>query len=200
MSKRENNNKVKLIAKIAILSAISTVLMFIEFPLGFAPSFYKFDFSEVVVMLGGFALGPIPCIAIEAIKVLCNTLIEGSITYGVGEFANFLIGLSFVLPASIIYKKHKTKKHAIYGILLGTLSIFIVGMILNGVLLLPAYAFFMDLEVSAFVAMGKAVNPLIDSYFSFLFWATGLFNIFKAIVSGIIVLLVYKKISPILHI
>ena len=198
--KKKNNNKIKLIAKIAILSAISTVLMFLEFPLGFAPSFYKFDFSEVVVMLGGFALGPIPCIAIEAIKVLCNTLIEGSMTYGVGEFANFLIGLSFVLPASIIYKKHKTKEHAIYGILAGTLGIFVIGIVLNGILLLPAYAFFMGTNVEAFIAMGNAINPLIDSYFSFLFWATGLFNLLKGLVSGIIVLLVYKKISPILHI
>ena len=99
-----------------VLASVSAVLMFLEFPLGFAPSFYKMDFSEVPVLIGAFAYGPVVGIIIEAVKIIVRTSIVGSQTMGVGELANFLIGISFVVPASIIYKAHKTKKSAIIGL------------------------------------------------------------------------------------
>lgn len=72
------------IAKIAILSAIAFVLMLIEFPVPFAPSFYKLDFSEIAVLMGGFAMGPLAAAVIEALKVTLNLLFNGTITMGVG--------------------------------------------------------------------------------------------------------------------
>ena len=81
------------LAVTAMLAALSEVLMFFEFPLGFiAPSFYEFDFSEVPVLVGTFSMGPIAGVVIEFVKILVKFLIKGTSTGGVGELANFLIG------------------------------------------------------------------------------------------------------------
>jgi riboflavin transporter FmnP len=98
----------KTITKIAVLSAVATVLMLFEFPLWFAPPFYRIDLGDVAVLIGGFALGPLAGACIVFLKVLLNLLIDGTITGGVGEFANFVIGCSFVLPAALVYWKRRT--------------------------------------------------------------------------------------------
>ena len=101
------------IAKISILSALATILMLFEFPLPIAPPFYEMDFSEVVVLIGGFAMGPWAAVCIEGLKVLLNLILNGTITAGVGELGNFLVGCSFILPAVFIYQKKKSKKNAL---------------------------------------------------------------------------------------
>ena len=100
----DNTAKTTKLAVTAMLAALSAVLMFFEFPLGFiAPSFYEFDFSEVPVLVGTFSMGPIAGAVIEFVKILVKFLIKGTSTGGVGELANFLIGCSFILPAGFIY-------------------------------------------------------------------------------------------------
>ena len=101
----KTKNKVRMMAQIGMLSAIAVVLMLFEIPLPFAPSFYEIDFSEVPVLVGSFAMGPLAGAAIELVKILLNLAINGTTTAGVGEFANFLIGCAMVLPAAWIYKK-----------------------------------------------------------------------------------------------
>lgn len=104
----DNTAKTTKLAVTAMLAALSAVLMFFEFPLGFiAPSFYEFDFSEVPVLVGTFSMGPIAGAVIEFVKILVKFLIKGTSTGGVGELANFLIGCSFILPAGFIYKYKK---------------------------------------------------------------------------------------------
>ena len=89
----DNTAKTTKLAVTAMLAALSAVLMFFEFPLGFiAPSFYEFDFSEVPVLVGTFSMGPIAGAVIEFVKILVKFLIKGTSTGGVGELANFLIG------------------------------------------------------------------------------------------------------------
>ena len=103
------NNKVNTMVKISMLSAVATVLMLFEFPLPFiAPSFYELDFSEVPVLVGAFAMGPVAGIIIEGMKILLNFIINGTVTAGVGEIANFVMGILFICPAAIIYKQNKT--------------------------------------------------------------------------------------------
>ena len=112
----DNTAKTTKLAVTAMLAALSAVLMFFEFPLGFiAPSFYEFDFSEVPVLVGTFSMGPIAGAVIEFVKILVKFLIKGTSTGGVGELANFLIGCSFILPAGFIYKYKKTRVGAIVG-------------------------------------------------------------------------------------
>ena len=100
------SEKTRTMVEIAMLSAIAVVLMLFEFPLPFiAPPFYELDFSEVPVLIGAFALGPWAGVIIEAIKILLNLVINGTITAFVGEIGNFIIGVAFVLPAALIYNK-----------------------------------------------------------------------------------------------
>ena len=104
----KNRNKIRTMAQIGMLSAIATVLMLFEIPLPFAPSFYEIDFSEVPILIGSFAMGPLAGAAIELIKILLNFAINGTMTAGVGEIANFLIGCSLVVPAALIYHKNRS--------------------------------------------------------------------------------------------
>lgn len=203
LSKPNSNAKtrhaVRTIAKIAILSAIAFVLMFFDFPLPFAPAFYQFDFSEIAVLVGAFAMGPAEGVIIEAMKIVLNLIFTGSDTAFVGEFANFLIGAAFVLPAAIIYKHHKTKKNAIIGMVTGTLVMALVGALLNYYVLLPMYSALYHLPMDTIVGMGTAIIPAIHNKAQFVLMATVPFNLFKGAVISCITAVLYKHISPILH-
>lgn len=187
------------IAKCAVLSAIAFILMFFDFPLPFAPSFYQLDFSELPVMLGAFAMGPLAGVVIEGVKVLLNVLFSGSDTAYVGEFANFLIGVSFVVPAALIYARHKTRKTAILGMVAGTLCMTLIGCLLNYFILLPMYSTLYQVPMEAIIGMGQALIPLIKDTFTFVCLAVVPFNIVKGIVISLITTLVYKHVSPLLH-
>ncbi|WP_326908994.1 ECF transporter S component [Sedimentibacter sp. MB31-C6] len=190
---------VKTLTKIGVLSAIAGVLMLVEMPLWFAPSFYKLDLSEIPVLIGAFALGPFAAIAIEFVKILLNFVLNGTITGGIGELANFLIGCSFVIPAGYIYRHHKTMKTAIIGMVVGTISLAIVGALLNYSVLLPAYAKVFGAPIQSFIDMGNALNPYIIDLKTFILYAVVPFNILKGIIVSAITLLIYKRLSPILH-
>lgn len=189
----------KVIAKVGVLSAVATVLMLFDFPLWFAPNFYQLDFSEVPVLLGAFALGPAAGAAIELVKIIINFVLNGTDTGGVGELANFIIGCSLVIPAGFIYKHNKSYKTAIIGFIAGTLAMAIAGAFMNYYLLLPVYSKVYGAPVQAFIEMGKAINPAITDLKTFVLYAVVPFNVFKGIVVSAAVLLIYKRISPILH-
>ena len=192
-------SKVRTLAQIAMLGAVATVLMLFEFPLPFiAPPFYELDFSEVPILVGAFAMGPLAGVAIEAIKILLNFVINGTITAGVGEFANFILGCAFLLPASLIYRQNKTKKRAIIGMALGTVIMTVSGCVMNAFVLLPAYGAAFGMPVDAFVQMGTAINKSINSLFTFAVLAVGPFNLIKGILDSVIVMLIYKRIRVIL--
>ena len=193
------NTATSIIAKVAVLGAVAFVIMLAEIPLPFFPPFYKLDFSEVVVLMGGFALGPLPAVAIEALKIILNLMFTGTMTAYVGEIANFLIGLSFVLPAVIIYHRNKTRQNAIRGLLIGSVCLIVVGALLNGFVLLPAYSYFYHMPMDALIGMGSALIPAIKDRLTFVLFATAPFNLIKAIVTSLLTIALYKRISPILH-
>jgi len=173
--------------------------MLLEMPLWFAPSFYKLDFSEIPVLIGAFALGPIAGMTIELIKILLNFVLNGTVTGGVGEIANFFIGCALVVPAGFIYKQNKNTKNAILGMVVGTLVLTVVGALLNYFLLLPVYAKVFGAPIQSFIDMGKALNPYIVDLKTFVLFCVVPFNLLKGIVVSAFTLLIYKRISPILH-
>lgn len=190
--------KIRTMAQIGMLSAIAVVLMLFEIPLPFAPAFYEIDFSEVPVLIGCFAMGPMAGASIEFIKILLNLAINGTVTAGVGEFANFLIGCALVLPAGFIYKYKRTKTGAMMGMAAGTIFMTVIGCFLNAYLLLPTYAKAFGMPIDGLVEMGTAVNGSITSLSTFVIFAVAPFNLLKGALVSVIVLLIYKKISPIL--
>ena len=187
------------IAFTSLLSAMAVVLMLVNFPLPIFPSFYQIDLSDVPVLVGGFLMGPMLAVLIQGIKVLLNFVIKGSMTAGVGDLANFLIGASWVYIAAIFYKKHKNKKSALLGLLLGSLVMVVVACLLNYFVLLPAYSKFMGLELDTIINMGSAIVPFINSKFTFVMFATLPFNILKATIVALVVTYAYKPISVLLN-
>ncbi len=190
--------RIAYITKISVLAVISALLMLLEFPLPFAPAFYELDLSEVAVLISGFALGPVAGVLTELIKVLLNLLMNGTATAFVGEISNFVIGVSFVLPASLIYKYKKSFSGALIGMTVGTVTLTVIGALMNFYVLVPAYAeFFMPME--KIIAMGNAVNSKIDGLGALILFATVPFNFLKGVVCSVVTSFVYKRVSPILH-
>jgi riboflavin transporter FmnP len=189
---------VRTMAVIGMMAAVATVLMLFELPLWFAPPFYKLDFSEVPVLVGAFALGPVAGILIELAKVLLNLIINGTVTAGIGEFANFLIGCSLVVPAAIIYHRKKSFKSALIGMIVGTVIMVFLGSILNALVLLPAYSFFTPYSMADLINMGTQVNPAIQNITTFVLFAVAPFNLLKSVAVSIITMLLYKQISTII--
>lgn len=190
---------VKVLTKISMLSAVAGVLMLLQTPLWFAPNFYKLDFSEVAVLIGGFALGPVAAIIIEFIKILLNLVLNGTMTGGVGEMANFLIGCSLVVPASVIYHRNKTMKSAIIGMSIGIVTMAVFASLANYFVLLPVYAKVYGVPLEFFVNMGNALNSSINSLETLVLYAVVPFNLLKGIAVSAVTVLIYKKVSPILH-
>ena len=165
--------------KLSLLSAIAVILMYMDFLVIPIFPWLKIDLSDVPALMGAFAFGPLAGITIELMKNLLILIVKGTGTAFVGEIANFLVGIALVWPAAMLYKKNKTKKTAIIGMILGTISIEIIGVLANVYLLLPAYG----------MAMSKA--ELIN------YVMVGLlpFNGIKAVLVCGITYVLYKKVS-----
>lgn len=200
MNKTKRKNTLKYLTKVGILSALAAVLMLFEFPLPFiAPPFYKLDLSEIVVLVGSFALGPAAGVLIELLKNLINLLITGTTTAFVGEFANFVTGCVFVLPAALLYCRKKTLPRALIGMGVGTASLAILGAILNYFVMIPFYSNLYMLPMGDIVAMGHAIIPAIHDLLSFVLLAVVPFNLIKGILCSVMTALLYKHVSPVLH-
>lgn len=185
---------------IAICSALASVLHIFDFPLPFlAPEFYKLDFSELPVMLCGFYMGPSAAIACEGLKILLKLFMKGTSTAFVGDFANFAVGCSFVLPAIILYHTKKSKKSAVLGLLLGSLCMTVFGSAFNALYLIPKFAeMFMPLD--AIIGMGAAIYPGVHSVWTLVLWCVVPLNLLKSILVSILTLLLYKRVArPLFH-
>lgn len=190
--------KTSALVKVAILGTISYVLMFISAPLPILfPEFLRLDISDVIGILGGMALGPLAGVMIELIKNMLQFFTGMSTTNGVGEFANFLIGGAFVLTVSFIYRMSKNIKSAIFGLVVGTLSMIIIGCIVNYYIVLPFYSAVMPIEV--IIEMGAAINTKIVDKFTFVIWIIAPFNLLKASIISILTLPLYKRTEVILN-
>ena len=156
---------VKALVQIGMLSAIAVVLMMFDIPLPFAPTFYKIDLSEVPVLVGCFAMGPMAGVLVELVKILLNLVLTGTQTAGVGEIANFIIGCSFCVPAGLIYRRNRTRKSALIGMVTGTVLMIVIGCFVNAFVLLPTYAAAFGMPIDALVGMGTAVNSHIKPFY-----------------------------------
>ena len=190
--------KTKYIAFVAMAAAVGGVLMCLELPLFFAPSFYKLDFSELPVLIASFYLGPVAGVTTELLKVVIKLLLKGTTTAFVGDFANFVVGCTFVLPASIIYHTHKTKKTAIVGMATGTLIMTIFGSLFNAVYLLPTFSALFGMPMEAIIGMAQEVNPAITNVSTLVLMAVVPFNLLKGIVVSTITYLLYKRLERVL--
>lgn len=196
---RKSFSSTHYISYTAMFACMSGVLMLIEIPLFFAPGFYKLDLSEIPVLICTFYLGPVAGAATELLKVIVKLLLKGTTTAYVGDFANFVVGCSFILPASIIYHARPGKKTALVGMGVGTLVLTVFGSLFNGFYLIPKFAVLFGMPMDAIVAMGTKVNAAITDVWTLVAFAVVPFNLVKGVAVSALTFLLYKRISPILH-
>ena len=183
----------------AVLSAVAGVLMLFEIPLFFAPSFYKLDLSELPVLICTFYLGPVAGVVSELLKVTLKLILKGTTTAFVGDFANFAVGCSFVLPASVFYHSRPSRRRAVLGLVVGTLVMTVFGSAFNAIYLLPKFSALFGMPLDVIVGMGTKVNSAITSVSTLVLFAVVPFNLLKGVVVSLLTMLLYKRVSPLLH-
>lgn len=186
------------ITMIGMFSAIAFILFLIEFPLPFAPAFYQVDFSEIPVLIGTFAFGPVAGVMIEFCKILLKLLIKGTGTAFVGELANFAVGCALLLPASFVYERKKCKKNAILGLVAGAVTMTVFAIFFNAVYLLPTFSVMYGWPMDTLIGMGTKVNAKITDMTTFVVLAVGPLNLFKSVLVSIITMLIYKPLSVVI--
>ncbi|MCC3870147.1 ECF transporter S component [Terrisporobacter mayombei] len=187
----------KTIAKVGVLSAIAYILMFISVPLPIFPSFLKIDLSDIPAIFGGMSLGPMAGLAIVIVKNLLQG-ITASTTGGVGEFANVVIGGSYVLIICLFYKKLKTTKGVLAGGLVGIIAMTIMGCIMNYFIMIPLYVTVYGMPLEQIIQMGTIINPRVTDLMTFVIWMIAPFNILKAGIMTVVTLPLFKKMEKIL--
>lgn len=210
LSENRKNNffSVGNIAVMGVLTALAFVLYaFVKFPLSFAfPFWLDIQFSDLPALLGGFALGPIAGCVIIVLK--CCLKMPLTSTACVGELADIIVGIAFVLPAALIYRKHKSKKGAITGMAIGTACAVAASVLSNWLVLIPFYAktLFGDgdyltglqtiVEMVAVLYNGVTIENFYDYY---LLLAVVPFNILRCAICAVLTYFTYKPLSKVLH-
>ncbi len=200
-SKNEKLLSTRRIVMIGMFSAVAGVLMLLEFELPIVPNFYKLDFSELPVLICGFAFGPSAAVLTEFIKILVKLMFKPTTTAFVGELANFAVGCALVLPATTIYSFKKTKAGALIAMITGICVMVVFGSFFNAVYLLPVFAkMFGGMPVEELVKMYAEINPAVSggSVTSFVIVFTAPLNLIKGGADALITMLTYKKLSPLL--
>lgn len=194
LNKKATNYKLHKMTMVSMLSAISSVLMFLSFSVPFLPPFLKLDFSELPALIASFTFGPLSGVAVVLVKNLINLLF--TTTGGIGEFANFIIGSSFVLSAGLIYKHKKTKKLALISLFSATVIMAFFAAAANYFVLFPVYSYVIPMD--SLINMFTQINSHLNSLLSIITIVIIPFNLVKGTMISIITFFIYKKLSAIL--
>ncbi len=196
-SQKQNAFTTGYMIKVALLAAMARVVMYLEFPLPMFPPFLKLDFSDVVPLIGSLALGPAAGVLIELLK--CLLQLVNSTTGGVGSLANFIVGAAYVAAAGAYYQRHKTKRGAMIGLALGTVTMILAGAVVNYFITIPLYGIVMGWSEEMIVGMSAKMIPVIRSKETLILFAFCPFNLLKGILLTAIAIPLYKPVSPLLH-
>ena len=184
------------IAVTAMLSAVATILMALDFPIPFLiPTFVKMDFSELPALLAAFSLGPVSGAVVCLVKNLVNLTMSS--TNGVGELCNFLPGSCFVIPAGLIYRYKKTRAGALIGALVGAVVMALCSVPVNYFISYPFYTVFMPLDV--IIGMYQELIPSVDGLMACLVIFNAPFTLLKGLLDMALAFLIYKPLSPLLY-
>ncbi len=194
VTQSKRNVQIRAMVVTAILAAMSYILAMMSFSVPFMPSFIKLDVSELPALIGSFSLGPVYGVLICLIKNLLGLM--NSSTNGIGELSNFLLGAMFVFPAGLLYQRNKTRKGAIIGSLIGAICMAVGSVFTNIFLVYPIYYNFMAKE--AILSAYQLIVPAMKSVEQSIICFNMPFTFMKAMLSVLISLLVYKRLSPVI--
>ena len=196
---KENNTgnpltSTRALTSMGMLSAVSFILMFLDFSVPLMPAFIKMDVSDLPALIGSFALGPVAGVIISLVKNLLH-LFRTS-TGGVGELSNFILSASFVLTAGLVYKFKKNRIGALIGSVLGAAIMAVISIFSNYYLVYPLYEKFMPID--QIIGAYQAIDPNVDGLMECLIKFNMPFTFVKAMICTLISFLIYKKLSPII--
>ena len=186
---------VQYLTRIAVLTALSSILFMISIPI---VAFYSLDLSNLPVLLGAFSMGPVAGLIILGLKSLIGCLTSS--TMYVGELADFIMGAAFVLPAALIYQRNKSRKGALIGMITGTVALIFAGCLTNAYLLIPFYMKAFGMPMEAIIGMCAQALPFVDTELKVILFVTAPFNLLKGVVLCILTYMIYKPLSPLLHV
>lgn len=191
--------KVKKIAFIGLMGAVSAVLMLLRFPIPFMPPFLSFDLSGVMEMMGGLMFGPMEALCIIVVKILLQLVMQGSMSLGTGELQNFILSSAYVLPAVLIYHRKKTKKSAIIGMTVSSVIVAVVAVITNLYLIIPFYVKLFGMSMDDIISMCSAVNPAMKDTVSLVIFGLVPFNLIKYGATSVVTFIIYKRLSGVIR-
>lgn len=190
---KRNTTMTRTIVTLALFAAISTVLMYLDFPIPIFPPFLKFDFSDLPALLAAFLFGPLQGIAVTLVKNVIHLAV--SHTGGAGELANFIVGASFAGVAGLVYRFRRSRGGALLGLALGTLAMIIAGIFANYFITLPFYVNVMNYGMDDIVAMCAKLIPVIKTKLDVVLLGITPFNLFKGVIISALTFVLYKRIS-----
>ena len=197
-SRDDARTKVKKIAFIGLMGAVSAVLMLFRFPIPFMPPFLSFDLSGLMEMLGGFMFGPMAAACIIVVKILLQLVMQGSFSLGTRELQNLILSCSYVLPALIIYHRNKTKKMAITGMAVSTIFVSVMAVFTNLYLIIPLYVKLFGMSMDDIITMCRTVNPAMKNVTTMAVFGLLPFNLIKYGVTSLVTFIVYKRLSRVI--
>lgn len=187
----------KFLARVGIFGAISILFYTIRglyFPIPFFPTFLEVGFSEIPIFIAGYSFGPLAVVLISVLRLLVK--LPFSTTFMVGELADFVYTLAFILPAVLIYQTRRTKERAALGFALGFIMQLVVTSLANALLVTDLYIAQMNISKEAFVNFIQMTNPwVVDPYWSLVLWVYLPFNVIKNTIVIVLTFLTYKRIS-----
>ena len=166
----------KRIAMYALFVALSMAVSFVEFPIVPGVEWLKYDPSGIVSLVAGFAYGPAAAVIVSVLGFLPHLF-----TNPWGTLMAVLVALALSVPAALIYRRNKTRKGAVIGIIVGAIAALAVAIVGN-VIVTPFYAHMTTAQVVALIV--PALLP---------------FNALKFTIHGVVTFLIYKPISNLLN-
>ena len=200
---KNNSQSITTTAKLtitAMFGALAAILMLFELPIFFTLPFIMLDFSDVPVILGAYMLGPLWGCVIGFIKIALNFVLNGTTTAGIGELANLIFTLAYVLPASLIYRFKRTKKGAVLSLIAGTLIASVVAVIVDWYMMFPFYLnAFTDLSMESLIAMHVGSNPLVKDAATMMWLSVFPANLLKYTLASVITFFVYSPLRKLIN-
>ena len=188
-------NSVRRLTTVAMMGAVAFVLMYFSISIPVLSPFAEMELAALSELIGGFILGPVAAIEIICVKLLLKIVFKGSISMMTGEFQNLLLSMSFVLPAVIYYRRHRTKKAAVIGLVIGSVLSIAMAVLTNLYLILPFYIRLYGMDWDAIVAMCSAANPWVKDVPTMVAFSIVPFNVVQRVLHSVLAILLYKKIS-----
>jgi len=175
---RETHWSARQLALMSISIALGTLLAFIAIPLIPGAPTLTYDPGNVPAIIGGFVFGPVAGCIIGVFSLLLHFLFSGD--NPVGPVINAVLLMAFIVPAALIYRRKRTIKWMIIGLVVGCLAAM--------VLVIPANL------VAWYVYAGMPVNVTLP----FIIASVLPFNVLKLLSNSILSFVLYLTLYKLL--